>query len=247
LMDREYLEEIETGVNSYYVIGEFLRTKYDITSLVDKLKQEAENGTLSQTSLSNIISVDAKEDVIKYLETTKGVILDLGGNFLILDDESIESFAEARADEIKDTIDQTLEKKWHILTVEELQGYIEENLESRQNSDYPEALQRAETLNMREDIFEKTVNHIEKELDLETRDGLYIRDGFENKVDEKANQAVEEAEGDSPTSAENWEDLAMTKLNKSGISSSPSVVNHFEARSRDRIQSIIDSKMGGGE
>lgn len=247
LLNKDYLKEIKAGIYSYYVIGDFLQGEYDITSLIEQLKRRATGGSINQSELSRVISVEAEEDVINYLETKEEVMLDLGGEFLILDDSCIDEFATNRANDVRDSIDSTLSMKGDILPVEELEGYVEEALESRQTSQYPESLAKAETLNMRDEIFEKTLEYLEVELGLRKKEGLYLRDEFEDTVERKAKKAVEEAEKEEPTSDTNWEELAMTKINKNNISSSPRVVNYFDNKAEVEIERIIDSKFGGDD
>lgn len=247
LIEKDYLNEIKAGIYSYYVIGDFLKGEYDITSLIEQLKRRATGGTISQSELSRVISVEAEEDVINYLETKEEVILDLGGEFLILDNTCIDEFATNRASDVRESIDSTLSMKGDILPIEELEGYIEEALESRQTSQYPEALAKAETLNMRDDILEKTREYLEVELGLNKKEGLYVRDEFEDTVEQKAKDAVEEAEKEGPTSDKNWKELAMTKIDKTNITSSPRVVNYFDDKAELEIERMIDSKFGGEE
>ena len=246
LINKDYLKEIKAGVNSYYVIGDFLTENYDISSLMDQLIGRSANGTIDQSELSRVISVEAEKDVINYLETKKEIILDLGGEFLILNENCKNAFADERAKEIQESIDSTLSNKGDIVPVEEFEGIVEEKLESRSISQYPDALAKAETLNIRDELFRKTIDYLETALGLEKKQGLYVRSEFEDTVASKAKDAVEAAEQEGPTSDEDWKEIAMAKLDKQNITSSPGVINYFDEKAEIEIEQLIDSKMGGG-
>lgn len=247
LMERDYLEQIKTGADSYYVIGDFLTENYDTQTITEQLIEKSSGGTVSHSELSRVISVEAKEDVINYLETTENIVLDLGGEFLILEEETINSFAHSRANEIESDIENTLEKAGYILPVEELEHYIEDDLENKKHTDYPDVLNKAENVNKRDKIVDKTIEYIVESLQLTEDSGLYLMAGFDAYVKEMSESAVDNAQREEPSSDQEWEDLAMQKINKDEIDSSPLVVDYFEEKARNEISIIIDKKFGGGE
>lgn len=247
LIERDYLKKIKTGADSYYVIGDFLKREYDTQTINEQLKNKSSGGTVSHSELSRVISVEAKEDVINYLETQENMILDLGGDFLILQDSTIEDFAQARAEEICDDIKDTIENAGYLLPVEEVEQYIVEDLESKKESEYPNALKKAENVNIRDEIVETTVESVKNMIELREDDGLYKLDQFEDHVAQKAKSAVSKAHEEQPSSDKEWKEIAMTKIDREDMASSPIVNDHFNEVADEKIDDEIDKRFGGGE
>jgi hypothetical protein len=101
LTAQNYVDSIHTGNKTLYIVGNGLEadTKGGVQTFQQRLVARAQEGLVKHKDLQRIIGLDATESVISYLEDNE-FILDLDGEYLVLNKDEIASHARALAKDI---------------------------------------------------------------------------------------------------------------------------------------------------
>lgn len=240
--DRNYVDEFKVGAQSYYTVGDYLEEEYDAPSISEELQSDSTHGTVNHQQLSRKIPVDTKEDIIRHLEGEE-YILDLDGEYLVLQPEEIDEFTANVAGQISDEIAAEFEQANYIMPTEETKSLITDAVSDAGISNYPDALARAKNINYREKLLDGIVESVEREVELLEDGRFYKQEEFDEFVEERAVRAVENAQAQGPTGDTEWTELAVEELQTETISSNPSVVGHYTDAVKAQIEQEIESRL----